>query len=318
MLRDNNFRFLLGKNEAGEIICHLAYSESCNAKLTSERVKEICQKLSRKLIEYKYIIAVGSIVNGFEKIHNSFSNAKKGCERSFYLKPPCVVDFKENKDASLEFTKEGESEFLNSLRKNQMDVCHDILSKIFKGFSDNSTIPIKFTKDYFTRLVKILFDEASKRKININDERNFSDVIFEKIISAKYLYKIQDFMILSTNEYFTAIKIMKDKNLNVERIVEFIHKNYYDPKLSLNYLAEELNISTSYMCILFKKYKAITLNQYIIEFKISKAKDMLKNTNSTVKFISEKVGYNDCNYFIKVFKKETGLTPIEFRECEKL
>ena len=72
-------------------------------------------------------------------------------------------------------------------------------------------------------------------------------------------------------------------------------------------------LSTSYVCTFFKSETGQTLNQYITEYRIEKAKVFLKDSNIKMSDIAGKVGYNDPNYFSKIFRKETSYTPSEYR-----
>jgi two-component system response regulator YesN len=65
---------------------------------------------------------------------------------------------------------------------------------------------------------------------------------------------------------------------------------------------------------MFKKETDQTLNQYITEYRIEKAKRLLENQGTKISEISSDVGYTDGNYFGKSFKKYVGLTPSEYRE----
>ena len=72
--------------------------------------------------------------------------------------------------------------------------------------------------------------------------------------------------------------------------------------------------SSSYVCTLFKNETGKTLNQYLTEFRMEKAKSLLKDSRYKINDISSKVGYSDGNYFGKTFKKFVGLSPSEYRE----
>ncbi|MGL5479384.1 MAG: helix-turn-helix domain-containing protein, partial [Clostridium sp.] len=74
------------------------------------------------------------------------------------------------------------------------------------------------------------------------------------------------------------------------------------------------NLSPSYFSRLFKKETGKTVISYINEEKIEKAKELLKNTYLPIINISLDLGFDDCGYFIRVFKKATGVTPKVFRE----
>ena len=84
--------------------------------------------------------------------------------------------------------------------------------------------------------------------------------------------------------------------------------------LSLSYLADELNINSSYLSSLFKKETGITVTTYIIRQRINYAKHLLTNTRLQIQTVAQHCGLGDVHYFSKLFKKETGLTPREFRQ----
>ena len=93
----------------------------------------------------------------------------------------------------------------------------------------------------------------------------------------------------------------------------FLEENFENEDLSLTEISSYFSVSESYLCILFKKAFSTTVNQYLIDLRIQKAIYYLKNTNKKIKEISELVGYRDSNYFIRIFKKNIGITPADYR-----
>lgn len=99
----------------------------------------------------------------------------------------------------------------------------------------------------------------------------------------------------------------------IQKVVSIIHKQSGED-LSLKTIAEELHLSVVYLGQLFKKETDLSFNQYLNQVRIKKAQEMLLETQQTINEISEAVGYNNTNYFSKMFKKLNGLTPKEFRD----
>ena len=83
--------------------------------------------------------------------------------------------------------------------------------------------------------------------------------------------------------------------------------------LRVGLVKEEGIITPAYICVIFKDYTGKTVNKYITEYRIIQAKELLKDSNIKMNDIALKVGYKDGNYFAKIFKKETGYTPSEYR-----
>ncbi len=76
--------------------------------------------------------------------------------------------------------------------------------------------------------------------------------------------------------------------------------------LSVKDISSHVFLSASYVCTFFKNETGKTLNQYLTEYRMEKAKQLLADPRFRIADISSKVGYNDGNYFGKSFKKYTG------------
>ena len=84
--------------------------------------------------------------------------------------------------------------------------------------------------------------------------------------------------------------------------------------LSVKDISDHVFLSTSYACTFFKNETGQTLNQYLTEYRMEKAKQLLSDPRYKITDISSRVGYSDGNYFGKSFKKYTGFSPSEYRE----
>lgn len=98
----------------------------------------------------------------------------------------------------------------------------------------------------------------------------------------------------------------------IEQVLE-ITREHYEQKLSLSKLSKELNVNNVYLGALFKKYLAKSYAQYLNEFRIARAVELLQDHKLDTNEIAIAVGYPTANYFFKVFKAELGMTPKEFR-----
>ena len=100
----------------------------------------------------------------------------------------------------------------------------------------------------------------------------------------------------------------------VEQIRLFINEHYQNEGLSLKEISEATNFSISHICIVFKGKTGSTLNQYITQYRMLKAKALLLNFPYKIIDIADMVGYSNGNYFGKSFKKIVGITPTEYRQ----
>ena len=96
------------------------------------------------------------------------------------------------------------------------------------------------------------------------------------------------------------------------QIESYIRANFAQI-LSMQDVARAMNYSDTHFCRLFKQCFKINFSVYLNEFRVEQAKQMLANTNLTVKEVSISCGYRDTSYFIRVFKRFTGTTPSDYR-----
>lgn len=99
----------------------------------------------------------------------------------------------------------------------------------------------------------------------------------------------------------------------IKNVTEYIILNY-NTDISLTSLAEKFGISPSYLSHTFKREINKGVKEFIEEIRISNACRFIENTDMSISQIGYAVGYLDSNYFTKVFKKITSLTPREYRE----
>lgn len=104
-----------------------------------------------------------------------------------------------------------------------------------------------------------------------------------------------------------------DEQTTIKYLKEYVENNYiYD--ISMQEAAEEMGYSDAYFSKLFKQYFNQNFMAYLTEYRIKKAKELLSNTNHSIKDISRMVGYTDSNYFAKIFKRLVGEIPSKYRE----
>lgn len=114
----------------------------------------------------------------------------------------------------------------------------------------------------------------------------------------------------------TSFDIPQHKDLSViKKAIDYINE-HYTKEIRLDYLASICDISPSYFSKLFKKVMDRNLSTYVNSLRIDRAKFLLSKTNKPVINIAYDVGFDDCGYFIKIFKRFVGLTPNAYRSSQ--
>ena len=94
----------------------------------------------------------------------------------------------------------------------------------------------------------------------------------------------------------------------------YMSQRFSDPNLMLQDVAKAVNMSNSRFSTVFSQQSGHTFTEYLIFLRLSKAKELLRTTDMKASQIAHETGYNDAHYFSYIFKKNTGMTPSEYRQ----
>ncbi|PWU70310.1 response regulator transcription factor [Gracilibacillus dipsosauri] len=136
---------------------------------------------------------------------------------------------------------------------------------------------------------------------------------------------------MNFHPYETAMQVKQAAKAHLQTVMEEINKwrtngvqgiliqvkgyldSHYQDAVSLEGIAEKVGLSSYYLSKLFKEHFGVTFVEYLTNIRIQKAKDFLLDGSKPLKEIALDIGYKDPNYFSRVFKKEVGLSPSEYR-----
>ncbi|WP_336020457.1 helix-turn-helix transcriptional regulator [Fusobacterium polymorphum] len=153
-----------------------------------------------------------------------------------------------------------------------------------------------------------LNDIALKIKNYINENSKYTVTLG---LSNSYIKDISyEFLI---NLLKDIEKYKKDNDFILDNSINFLEKYYYKD-LSLTEVANVCNMSDSYFSRKFKEKFNINFSTYLLNIRLEKAKELLKEKNLNIENISEMVGFKDSSYFSKSFKQKYGMAPHYYRD----
>ena len=106
----------------------------------------------------------------------------------------------------------------------------------------------------------------------------------------------------------------EDQTIGMVKRAEQYIQQHYTEELTLNRVSEIVHVSPPYISKLFKEKLGMTFLEYLTRIRMEKAKQMLRETQESIRRIGCEVGYQDPNYFSRAFKKYVGVTPREYRD----
>ncbi|MDF2594796.1 MAG: hypothetical protein K0R69_1137 [Clostridia bacterium] len=184
------------------------------------------------------------------------------------------------------------------------------LAQLFEKYHLN-TLEVKL---FYSNLFNTLFEKYGQcfiESCDMKDYQYYYNLIihFNKMTG---LVELVDHVISDVIKSIKEYRISNSKCV-MKKAMEYIDENYYK-KISLEDIANYINLSKHYVSYLFKKETGINISSYINEIRIEKAKQMIVQREYKIKEIFEKIGFSDQQYFSKAFKKTTGMTVTQYRE----
>lgn len=201
-----------------------------------------------------------------------------------------------------------ENEDSNDFRTLEIDLAFNLRREIKKRFNVSIRAGLGEIYDSVEQIVES-YRGATKCLVYNSDNVNIIHIsdINEKVISENFINDIG--IELSDNKNRNSNKI---KMKLFEDVKNYIKENI-ETELELEKVANNFGLSVYYFSRTFKEVIGINYSEYINKCRIDIAKELLSDGEMNVKEVCYKVGYNDPNYFSKVFKKYEGISPANFK-----
>ena len=128
-----------------------------------------------------------------------------------------------------------------------------------------------------------------------------------------YLQQFWKLLYYHNNTILTLSSCDKRNYDRIRTILSYIEENY-TTKLTLEEIAANIHLCKSECCRLFKRYMKVSLFEFILQYRVERSLDYLTNSEYSILEIASKVGFNDSNYYSKVFTKIKGCSPMKYRK----
>lgn len=304
-------------NPVGNII--VVFFPVEEADLKNDLIKDslqIAQEIKRRIkiiTGLDVAIGIGSGYSKIENFHYSYEEAnnavRKAVQKNDIVHYHSIQD--EPGDHIYEYPVQLECEFLEQIRLGDVskakELANDMLSQIFNNCCNPEII-----KEHISQFITMLKRTVSQMGIDINLFKNTGI-----LVELSNLRDFEEIKIWCRNSIYTIIErvglLKQYKNTSIVSQVYECIKNPFCKDITLEMVAEQVGLSPQYLSKIFKDEFGTNFIDYIIDRRISYAKELLKQGDKNIKEISNMVGYEDANYFCRIFKKSTGLTPKQYR-----
>lgn len=203
--------------------------------------------------------------------------------------------------------------FSDALKAQSMKASLICLGDIFHAIRHGN-----FSYNRAMKLIsKILFFlEGHIEQLKLDTRPVIEGDIFIHFNRISDIYELENWMKSIVNHIFIFISSRHAQHNSeiVEKVKEFIKENDNTFALTLISIADAIYISPNHLSRIFKENTGLNFVDYLSDFRLTRAKEMLESSSLKVKDISVKVGYSNAQYLIKKFKQKFNMTPAEYRQ----
>lgn len=262
-------------------------------------------------------IGISGVSDDISRIHKLYeeSCAALGSKNAFETDSLIYYDDIKMMEERFEpiFSEEAKAEILEAINVNAVEKVQRILRETFKKLKEHQGLDMENLKNTVIELAVMMVKQAAKnfeemqmvfgRKIQPATEI----VQLETVADVEAWFEIFTTSLQSHHEFMDVYRF----STLVREVCIYIMQNYSN-KLNVDILAKQFFVSEGHLMRAFKRETNMTVIEFVTEYRIYIAKNLLKDKNNKIYDVSRRVGYEDAKYFSKVFKKITGEPPNQY------
>ena len=306
---DNSICLYYEKDNTIKMLVNFDFEESILYKLGEEFFNET-QKLSSEGISISKYMSFGKTDTNLQHMSTSHKIAMNGLNYSYVFPEKYlftfddIINLEEKRSYLNRLLLNNLSNSLKSLNCEKSIADMENLINNLRGGSF-SYQQIYTTLSSCVSLVEDFLTTHVGQDIDLEAGfRNTSNILEYEIWIKKVIHKA----------FSDILEADSNNNIIVVRAQEFIRENIQNPQLSLEYVAQELDINYKYLSRVFKNETGIKFIDYVTNLKLNHCRNLLINTNLKVEEVSDIMKYSSPQYFISRFKMMFGYTPKQYRE----
>lgn len=276
--------------------------------------------LVQKYLKFSITLGIGGSVGLLQSLRNSYLESLAALQNKVSVDGRVILASSLGTESISigSYPNEINEKLILALRTNESEDVSSLLEEVFK-FIREKRLSFEYVLIVIAGLVSLCLSYVNELGKNVDqvfgkDFSPYNEIKSKTSLDSLYKWSVELFKaalaVSDDNRHTKAKKI-------VESVVEYIEANYSNSDLSVEGIANGIFINSSYLRKIFKKELNMSVNDYIVDFRLQKAKEIIGSGNIKLSDISEMIGYSDSGYFSKSFKKKFGLSPSEYENIKK-
>ena len=297
--------------EGNNIISILYFNEDSLNVL--DLIGLIVEKLESEK-EFVYVtVASGSVYRDISSLNKAYNEVLDMVKNSRTVDKTQIISVNDLCGLSnrFYFSEEQEKLFINHLSNGNTSECLKLIEHIL-DINFKKDVRLKYFRNLGIYIVNICIKVCNTSGISIPNSMNI-DNIFNTIENTFTIYGFKTLLCKLLKETAPSIAQSRNSDDYIKDYVVYYINKHYSEDIHLDLIAENLNITGSYLSQYFKMKTGKNFSEYLNDVRLEKAKEMMNTTSWHLDEISRKIGYISTNSFIRAFKRTYGITPGDYR-----
>ncbi len=276
----------------------------------------------RKYLNVTACFSASKVYSDISRISQAYHEADIMLKDKFYKgKDSILIENTERKaeDGFLCLDIRDERDLIATLRELDSERVKQHIDTIFDRILNNR-LGSKSTQMICAELINIVNKVAKETGLEISQIYTNEEIPYNMMQKYETIVDIKQWITGLYDKLIAILRNLKVGNKHSEitrRAIEYVNKNY-KKDISLSEIAEFTGVSNSYISRVFKEDCGMGFVEFLNRIRVENAKNLIENGKLKLKEIVVKVGFNNYNYFFRVFKDIEGMTPLEYEQnCGK-
>ncbi|MDK8642126.1 response regulator [Niallia taxi] len=274
-------------------------------------VKEV-QLQVNKLLVLETVIGIGSVVDGISNLNNAYISSLLAWSKSQFGARSQVIDVSNLQDEDFEFSADMEKKLTNAVENANFMRFKENLDELLGNNKVQSILAFSFISN---RVLFLIGASARKYNMQTKDIQNMMWNCQKSIWELNSYHKVIDQLTDLARLIIEKVRTVRFSNgkLVIEGVRQYLDQHYAN-EISLTFLSDLFHINSTHLSETFKNQVGLNFSDYLLNIRMEKAKEFLKDKQLKIIDVANLVGYTNSGYFSTVFKKHFHQTPVYFRQ----
>ncbi len=272
----------------------------------------------QRYLKISVTIGVGERIYNLISLPQSYNQAREAADQRWYLGKNHILsidNLEQHRDNHYRFDIAQGERLMSVLKAGDQEKLLSELAEVYEHLARRRRDGLTQGRNVSLQLILL----ASRLMLEFNmfsqDMGDRESELWTLVFNQDTIHDLRKLVELHLSDVCSRIREKrsgKPRNV-IERIHVLINERFAE-NLQVSEIAQEVFLSPTYLCLLFKQETGETINEYLTQVRIEKAKELLKDPRNKFYEVCYSVGYSDPSYFSKLFKKQTGFTPSSYRD----